>query len=129
MNRLKLSRTQYGYLAVCLALLILSLPAGGDEEPPPPAPVDAVDAVEPPPPAPVDVVAAPAPKADAAPITGERPKVAVIPLRDQINDPMLYFIRRALKDAKADEVDLVVIDMDTPGGRIDHTEEIIAHIQ
>ena len=57
---------------------------------PPAAPADVVDAV-----------AAPAPKAAAVPVKGERPKVAVIPLRDQINDPMLYFIRRALKDAKA----------------------------
>ena len=118
MNRLNLSWAEYGYLAVCLTLLSLSLPTRGDEAVPPAAPVDIVDAV-----------AAPAPKAAVAPVKGERPKVAVIPLRDQINDPMLYFIRRALKDAKADEVDMVVIDMDTPGGRVDHTEEIIAHIR
>lgn len=70
----------------------------------------------------------------SAPVTIEREatsaregpaKVVVIPVRDQIAQPILYVIRRGLKDAIAAEADLVVLDMETPGGSLGVTFEIM----
>lgn len=55
-------------------------------------------------------------------------KVVVIPVRDQIAQPVLYVLRRGLKDASESEADLVVLDMETPGGRLDVTFEILEAI-
>lgn len=52
-------------------------------------------------------------------------KVVVIPVRDQIAKPILYVIRRGLKSASAEEADLVVLDMETPGGSLGVTFEIL----
>jgi membrane-bound serine protease (ClpP class) len=52
-------------------------------------------------------------------------KVVVIPVRDQIAQPILYVIRRGLKDAIEAEADLVVLDMETPGGSLGVTFEIM----
>lgn len=52
-------------------------------------------------------------------------KVVVIPVRDQISDPVLYVIRRGLKQAIDDGVKLVVLDMKTPGGAVNVTLEIM----
>ena len=38
--------------------------------------------------------------------------VVVVPVRDQISDPVHYILRRGLKEG----VDVVVLDMNTPGG-------------
>jgi len=43
-------------------------------------------------------------------------KVAVIPIREAIGKPVLYVVRRGLKDAIDLGADIVLIDMDTPGG-------------
>ncbi|HZP59854.1 MAG TPA: NfeD family protein [Opitutaceae bacterium] len=42
--------------------------------------------------------------------------VFVIPVREEIADPVLYILRRGLKDAIAQKADLVVLDMETLGG-------------
>jgi len=52
-------------------------------------------------------------------------KVYVIPVRDQIAPPTLFAVRSAVKDAIEGEFDLVLLDMDTPGGRLDSTLEIM----
>ena len=39
-----------------------------------------------------------------------------IPIRDQIGAPILDILRRGLKDAIRAKADLVILDMDTPGG-------------
>jgi membrane-bound serine protease (ClpP class) len=52
-------------------------------------------------------------------------KVYVIPIRDNIEPPMAYLVRRGVKEALASHADLLVIDMDTNGGRVDVTQEII----
>jgi len=52
-------------------------------------------------------------------------QVVVIPVRDQIAKPALYVLRRGLKDAIENEADLVVLDMKTPGGRLDVTFDIM----
>lgn len=56
--------------------------------------------------------------------TAEKPvRVVVIPVREQIADPVLYIIRRGLKSAGKN--DLVILDMETPGGRLDSALEIM----
>jgi membrane-bound serine protease (ClpP class) len=49
----------------------------------------------------------------------------VIPVRDDIATPMTYLVRRAVKQALEAKADLLVIDMETNGGRIDSTEDIL----
>ena len=52
-------------------------------------------------------------------------KVYVIPVREDIMPPLLYVVRRGVKEAMAAKADLLVIDMDTNGGRLDVAEEIM----
>lgn len=51
--------------------------------------------------------------------------VYVIPIREDIMPPLVYLVRRGIKEAMEANADLVVLDMDTNGGRVDVTEEII----
>jgi membrane-bound serine protease (ClpP class) len=66
------------------------------------------------PPPPTGVPEAPILKAG----TGKK-SVMVIPVREAIDEPVLYILRRGLKEAVERKVDTVVLDMDTPGGRLD----------
>src|SRR5207248_4166995 len=52
-------------------------------------------------------------------------RVVVIPVRDEIAAPELFIIRRGLKEAIAQDAELVVLDMKTPGGALDTTFEIM----
>lgn len=52
-------------------------------------------------------------------------KVVVIPVQDQISEPLLYIVRRGLKQAIDNDVRLVVLDMKTPGGAVNITLEIM----
>ncbi|MFM1850556.1 MAG: hypothetical protein RIS54_240 [Verrucomicrobiota bacterium] len=55
-----------------------------------------------------------------APPPAEKPvQVMVIPVREQIGKPVLYVVRRGLKEAIDRGAGVVVIDMKTPGGRAD----------
>jgi membrane-bound serine protease (ClpP class) len=56
-------------------------------------------------------------------------KVVVIPVQDQIAKPVLFVIRRGLKEAIRDEADLVVLDMKTPGGSLGVTFEIMEALE
>ncbi len=60
----------------------------------------------------------------ALPEDGEL-RVAVIPVQTQIGQPSLYLLRRSMKEAIADGAHVVVLDMDTPGGRLDSTLEMM----
>ena len=51
--------------------------------------------------------------------------VVVIPVRDAIDKPILYVLRRGLKTAIEKKADVVVLDMETPGGRLDVTFDIM----
>lgn len=51
--------------------------------------------------------------------------VYVVPIREDIMPPMTYVVRRGVKEAMEAKADLLVLDMDTNGGRVDVTEEII----
>lgn len=62
--------------------------------------------------------ALPAPETTSAP-DATPVSVYVIPVTEAIDSPNLFILRRGLKEAIANEVDLVVLDMDTPGGRVD----------
>ncbi len=66
-------------------------------------------------PATVPVAAAPTPKT----------VVYVIPVKEEINTPTLYIIRRGLKEAIEQKADAVLLDMDTPGGGLAQTFEIM----
>lgn len=51
--------------------------------------------------------------------------VVVIPIRQQIAKPVLYVLRRGLKQAIERRADVVILDMKTPGGALDVTFEIM----
>tara|TARA_B100001758_G_scaffold59147_1_gene49028 strand:- start:692 stop:2263 length:1572 start_codon:yes stop_codon:yes gene_type:complete len=55
-------------------------------------------------------------------------KIYVIPVRNDIMPPILYVIRRGVKEAMEAEAECIIIDMDTNGGRVDITEEIFGII-
>ncbi len=52
-------------------------------------------------------------------------RVYVVPIRDDIMPPMVYLVRRGVKQAMDAQADLLVVDMDTNGGRADSMETII----
>lgn len=54
-----------------------------------------------------------------------RKSVVVIPVRDQIDSPSLFIIRRGLKEAIEQKAEVVVLDMKTPGGNAQTTLEIM----
>jgi membrane-bound serine protease (ClpP class) len=95
--------------------------------PAPSVPAPAVDAA-PEKPSPVQTENVPGPEAQKAigaviPASTSPTRVLVIPVRDQIADPILYIIRRGLKSAGKN--DLVVLDMETPGGALGAALEIM----
>ena len=51
--------------------------------------------------------------------------VVVIPIRENIMPPLVYLVRRSVKEAIRTGADAIVLDMETDGGRVDVTEEII----
>jgi membrane-bound serine protease (ClpP class) len=65
------------------------------------------------------------PAATVSPVTPAKQTVVyVIPVKDEINRPILYILRRGLKEADQ-KADAVVLDMDTPGGALDVTFDIM----
>jgi len=62
----------------------------------------------------------------AVPVQSAKKALAyVIPVRDEINEPTFYILRRGLKEAIEQKADVVVLDMNTPGGALDVTFEIM----
>lgn len=55
-------------------------------------------------------------------------RVFIIPIRDDIMPPLVYVVRRGVKEAMEAHADLIIIDMDTHGGRTDSMVEIIGII-
>ncbi len=53
-------------------------------------------------------------------------KVYILPIRDDIMPPLVYLVRRGVKEAMEAKADLLVLDMETNGGRVDTTREIIS---
>ena len=52
-------------------------------------------------------------------------KVYIVPIRENIMPPLVYVVRRGVKEAMAAKADALILDMKTDGGRVDVTEEII----
>ena len=62
------------------------------------------------------------PRASAA----DSPKgVYILPIREDIMPPLVYLVRRGVKEAMDAKADTLILDMDTNGGRVDTTQEII----
>ncbi|MBA4149520.1 MAG: nodulation protein NfeD [Verrucomicrobia bacterium] len=55
--------------------------------------------------------------------------VYILPVRDDIMPPLVYVVRRGVKEAMDAKADVLVLDMETNGGRVDTTEEIIQIIE
>jgi membrane-bound serine protease (ClpP class) len=51
--------------------------------------------------------------------------VYVIPIKGQIERALVYAIRRSVDQAKEAHAGAIIFDMDTPGGRLDATEDIM----
>jgi membrane-bound serine protease (ClpP class) len=56
-------------------------------------------------------------------------KVVVIPIRAQIAKPELYILRRGIKEAIEKKVDTIILDMETPGGALDVTFDILLALE
>jgi len=52
-------------------------------------------------------------------------KVYILPIREDIMPPLVYLVRRGVKEAMAAKADLLVLDMETNGGRVDTMMDII----
>ena len=60
---------------------------------------------------------------------GKKTVIYVIPVKDEINSPTLYILRRGLKEAIEQKADVVLLDMNTPGGALDVTFEIMEALE
>lgn len=72
------------------------------------------------------------PAAEVAPVVAAPVKktvVYVIPVKDEINSPTLYILRRGLKEAIEQKADVVLLDMNTPGGALDVTFQIMEALE
>jgi len=72
----------------------------------------------------------------AQPVAAETPadsrgpaKVVVIPIRAQIAKPELYILRRGLKEAIENKVDTIILDMETPGGALNVTFDMLLALE
>lgn len=52
-------------------------------------------------------------------------KVYVLPIRDDIGEPMVFLVRRGVKEAMELQADVLIVDMDTNGGSVASTEKIM----
>lgn len=55
--------------------------------------------------------------------------VYIVPIRDQIATPVVYVIRRGVKQAMEAKADALVLDMDTHGGALSSTTEIVEALE
>ncbi|MFZ5946036.1 MAG: NfeD family protein [Bacillota bacterium] len=59
------------------------------------------------------------------PVTAETPKkVMVIPIEKAVEKGLAAFVQRAFSEAEKENVDFIILELDTPGGRIDAAKEI-----
>lgn len=56
-------------------------------------------------------------------------KVYIIPIREDIMPAITYVVRRGVKEAMEAKADTIILDMDTDGGRVDVTRDIISIIE
>src|SRR5881628_2746153 len=65
----------------------------------------------------------------SAEISAPAKKVYILPIREDIMPPLVYLVRRGVKEAMEAKADLLVLDMETNGGRLDTTREIISILE
>ena len=63
--------------------------------------------------------------ADTKVQSSQKEKIYIIPIREDIMPPLTYLVRRGVKEAIASKAECLILDMDTNGGRVDVTQEII----
>ena len=61
----------------------------------------------------------------ATPSTSEPVRVYRVPMTEAISKANLFILRRSIKQAISEGVDVIVLDMDTPGGRVDITLDMM----
>lgn len=62
----------------------------------------------------------------AEPLPAAAPaKVYVLPIRENVDTPLAYFVRRGVKEAVKAQASLLILDMETKGGRSDVCMEIM----
>lgn len=79
--------------------------------------------------APATAPDAPATAPDAPAPDGDNVSVYVVPIEGPIDTPQLFILRRALKQAIDNDVDAVVLKMDTPGGALNVTLEMMQALE
>jgi membrane-bound serine protease (ClpP class) len=57
--------------------------------------------------------------------TNDAGPVYVIPIQGMIERALVYVVRRGVNQAVRDDASAIILDMDTPGGRLDACEEIM----
>ena len=77
--------------------------------------------------APREIAPVLSPAERAEPLLAEDGKVHVyrVPITEAISKPNLFILRRSIKQAIEENVNVLVLDMDTPGGRLDITLEMM----
>ncbi|MEC7201831.1 MAG: NfeD family protein, partial [Verrucomicrobiota bacterium] len=68
------------------------------------------------------------PSADVSNDSSGNGPVYVLPIREDIMPPLTYLVRRGVKEAITNEAACLILDMQTNGGRVDITEELISLI-
>ena len=68
------------------------------------------------------------PSADVSNDSSSNGPVYVLPIREDIMPPLTYLVRRGVKEAITNEAVCLILDMQTNGGRVDITEELISLI-
>lgn len=66
---------------------------------------------------------------NAGVIKGEGKIVYVLPIRDEIEQSMVYFVRRAVNEAMKNGAQGLILDIDTPGGLANSMEKIIRELE
>ncbi|MFP7733179.1 NfeD family protein [Priestia aryabhattai] len=56
--------------------------------------------------------------------TADTQRVHVIPVNKTVENGLLSFLNRSIEDAENDGADLIILDIDTPGGAVDAASEI-----
>jgi membrane-bound serine protease (ClpP class) len=58
-------------------------------------------------------------------LSATKPKVFIVPIREGVESPLVYVVRRGVKEAMEANADAIIFDMDTYGGAVITTQEII----
>lgn len=71
------------------------------------------------------ILAAPQGPSPVEPKPSSEGPVYILPIREDIMPPLTYLVRRGVREAVSAEAQCLILDMQTNGGRVDITEEII----